>query len=143
MSEPLSLVLLGSTATEGIKFLYGQASELLTEWRKRWKGDSPEDGDLDVPIISQAVLDNEPAGSTANASVIRREYRELVPLSGPLSPYAQEQVDIAADDEDLAFQGGQLRDLLEAVYGQRLTFRGEQRERTGRIGLHYGRGWLL
>lgn len=75
--------------------------------------------------------------------MIRREYRELVRLSGALSPYAQEQVDIAADDEDLAFQAGQLRDLLEAVYGQRLTFRGEQRERTGRIGLHYGRGWLL
>jgi hypothetical protein len=50
---------------------------------------------------------------------------------GVLSPYATGLADVDLHDGELARQAGELRELLEAVYGRRLTFRGEQREPTG------------
>ncbi len=133
MSEPFSLVVLGSAATEGIKFLYGQAAEVLREWRKRRKEDPSDDRDFDVPFVAQAVLDALPSGSTAGAAVLAGEYQDLARLCGALSPYALDQADVSVGDAELASAAGQLRDLLEAVYGQRFTFRGERREHTGSL----------
>jgi len=131
--EPFDLVVLGSAATEGIKFIYGQAAEVLSEWRRRRKQDPSDERDLDVPVLARAVLDAPPSGSTASAAVIARDYQDLVRLSGALSPYALNQADVSAGDAELASAAGQLRDLLEAVYGQRFTFRGERREHTGSL----------
>jgi hypothetical protein len=133
MSESFSLLVLGAAATEGIKFLYGQAAEVLGEWRKRPKRGLSEESDLDVPVLPQDVLDAKPSGSTASAAAIARDYRDLVRLAGVLSPYALGQADVDADDMELAGAAGQLRDLLESIYGQRFTFRGERRGPTGSL----------
>lgn len=128
MADPLTLTVLGAVAaTEGIKFLYGQASELLKAWRERRA--SVEE--LVVPVIATEVLDGEPLGSTVDTEVVARERREFVHLVGSLSPYAQGLADVELDDAKLAEDAGRLRALLEAAYGQRFTFRGEERERTG------------
>ena len=133
MPEPFDLVVLGSAATEGIKFIYGQAAEVLSEWRRRRKQDPSDERDLDVPVLARAVLDAPPSGSTASAAVIARDYQDLVRLSGALSPYALNQADVSAGDAELASAAGQLRDLLEAVYGQRFTFRGERRAEASAV----------
>ena len=52
-------------------------------------------------------------------------------LTGGLAPYAQGLAGLDLDDTGLAGQAGQLRALLEAAYGQRFTFRGEQRDPAG------------
>ena len=128
-------VLGGVAATEGIKFLYGQASELLKAWRERRqkaRDQAPgESKDLDVPILESSVLDGRPVARLADRVVVEREHGALVELSGALSPYALGQVDVDLTDAELAQRAGRLRALLEAIYGQRFTFRGEDREPTG------------
>jgi hypothetical protein len=135
MPDPLTLTVLGGVAaTEGIKFLYGQATELLKAWRERRRkvdaGDTPP-SQLTVPIMDNEVLDGEPAEPIADATVLDKHSKSLVQLIGALSPYALGQADIDLADEELGEQAGRLRALLEAAYGQRFTLRGEQRDPTG------------
>jgi hypothetical protein len=51
-------------------------------------------------------------------------------LLGALSHYALNLSSIELGDENLARLVDRLRSILKAVYGQRLTFRGEEREPT-------------
>jgi hypothetical protein len=76
-------------------------------------------------------LDGQPAEGVADVVMLEREHRNLVELTGRLSPYAQDQVDIEPADTEFAEHVERLRTMLERVYGQRFTFRGEQREPTG------------
>jgi hypothetical protein len=131
--DPVTLAVLGGVAaTEGIKFLYGQASELLKGWReRRQKGHDKETGPLDVPILPCSVLDGPSVDRPADGAVVARQHSALVELAGALSPYAQEQVEVGVTDIELAERAGRLRALLEEIYGQRFTFQGEEREPTG------------
>lgn len=135
MTDPLSLSALGATAlTEGIKFLYGQAAELLRAFRERHKraesnGDVPDHEQ--VPVIPSAALDGMPTISSVNGAILDAEGSALVSLTGALSPYAQGLVDVDPHDRQLIEQAERMRALLEALYGQRFTFTGEQRENTG------------
>ena len=130
MPDPLTLTVLGGVAAaEGIKFLYGQAFELLKGWRERRA--AGKEGELRVPIVSNTILDAKPGDPVADPTVVEREESALVDLVGALSPYAQGLADIKVNDEKLAERAGVLRALLEAAYGQRFTLRGEQREPTG------------
>lgn len=135
MPDPVTLSTLGGlAASEGIKFLYGQAAELLKAWRERRgqvaAGQEPP-ARLTVPIVASEVLDATPAEPVVDTAVLDRENAALVRLTGGLAPYAQGLADLDPDDSELAEQAGQLRALLEAAYGQRFTFRGEQRDPTG------------
>lgn len=128
MADPLTLTVLGTiAATEGIKFLYGQASEVLRAWRERRQ----QGADLEVPFLETEVLDGSPAGSVVNIDVVTAQRERLISSISALHPYAAGLEDIDTDDENLARAAGDLRALLEAAYGQRLTFVGEERERTG------------
>jgi hypothetical protein len=135
MPDPVTFSALGGVAaTEGIKFLYGQAAELLKAWRDRRhqvEAGGALPAQLTVPIVDNEVLDAAPTGAAADVSVLDRESKSLVQLVGALSPYADGMADTDPDDEELGEQAGRLRALLEAVYGQRFTFRGEQRDPTG------------
>jgi hypothetical protein len=135
MSDPLALSALGGVAaTEGIKFLYEQAAELLRSWRERRGKAAPGEAlpaHLTVPIVDNHVLDATPVGDVADVAVLDRVNRSLVQLVGALAPYAAGLADIDPSDEELSQQAGAARALLEEVYGQRFTFRSEQRESTG------------
>jgi hypothetical protein len=135
MADPITWAVLGGVAaTEGIKFLYGQAAELLKAWRERRArvaAGVPENTGLTVPIVDNTVLDGAPTEASVDPTVMEREADAMARLYGVLTPYAQGMVDPRADDEELPRQAAQLRALLEAAYGQRLTFRGEHREPTG------------
>ncbi len=135
MSDPVTLGTLGVlAAAQGIKFLYGQAAEILKARReRRAKTDAGTESPvpLTVPIVASDVLDGTPTEPVVDPAVLDREYAALVRLTGVLAPYAQGLADVDPGDAALAEQAGQLRALLEAVYGQRLTFRGEQRDPTG------------
>ncbi|GLY07633.1 hypothetical protein [Actinoplanes sp. NBRC 101535] len=128
MADPLTLTVLGAVAaTEGIKFLYGQASEVLTAWRERGRGSQ----EVSVPFIDSACLDETPAESIVDMDVITAENQKLIAAVGALHPYAADLADVDLTDEKLAQHAGDLRALLEAAYGYRLTFAGEEREPTG------------
>src|SRR5882757_5172499 len=115
MTEPLSLAVLGGVAaTESIKFLYAQASELLKAWReRRRKTATGEDtpAQLIVPIVDNGVLTGTPTSAVADLAVIDRASAALIPLLGALSPYALGQADVDLNDEELGRQASRLRAL--------------------------------
>ena len=132
MSDGFTFAALGGVAAaEGIKFLYEQAAELLKAWRERRKhtpGDEGEPPELPVPIIGSPALDGQQAQHPADAALVADYYQALITLSGALSPYAQGLADIESGGTALANQAERLRAVLEEIYHQRFTFRGEQRE---------------
>lgn len=129
MADPLSFQVLGATAaTEGIKFLYGQATEVIRAWRAHRKGGEQP---LEVPIVDASVLDSQPARATVDQAVLARAHSTMLELWQQLAPYAQGLESVEGADPGLARAAGELRALLEAAYGQRFTFRGEGREPTG------------
>lgn len=131
MTDPLTLSVLGGwAAAEGIKFLYGQAAELLKAWRERQRNPA-DDAALTVPIVQTEVLDGTPNGAVQNKEVLEREGAAMAKLTGTLAPYANGLLDVDLDDAELADGASRVRAILEAAYGQRFTFRGEDREPTG------------
>lgn len=134
MSDPLSLSVIGAAvAAEGVTFLYRQADALLEGWkRRRRRGPDLEPGELlAVPLEPSDALASPPSDAGADASRVQAAADELETLATALFPYAEDGRPLTADDRTWADSAGRLRELLEAVYGQPLTFRGEQRESTG------------
>ena len=134
MSDPLSLSVIGAAvAVEGVKFLYRQADALLEAWKvRRRRGAEVGAGEvLDVPLEPSAALAATPNGGGADAARVQAAADQLEDLATALFPYAVDGRPVRLDDSELARNAGLLRELLEAVYGQPLTFTGEQRERTG------------
>lgn len=129
MTDPLTLSVLGGVAlTEGVKFLYGQATELLRRRRDRKAGEAgdaevalPElDGELELPL-------------RPDQAVVERVEPELKELRRRLQDYVDDIEPVTGDDRALLETADAVRKLLEAVYGQRITFRGEQREASGPV----------
>jgi hypothetical protein len=135
MADPVTWTVLGSwAAAEGIKFLYGQANELIKAWRERHR--QREAGqlltaELSVPVIATDALDGAPADPVVDAELLDKEKPALSQLVGDLTLYVQDGQNVDIDDADLANYSGQLRAILEALYGQRFTFQGEDRDPTG------------
>ncbi|MFB7738474.1 hypothetical protein ACFC08_29635 [Streptomyces sp. NPDC056112] len=75
-------------------------------------------GNLQMPLV-------------ADAQQLARRQTELMQLRDALNPYQRGAVPIDSTDEPLLRTLGRLRSLLEEVYGQRLTFTGEQRPASG------------
>lgn len=132
MSDPLSLSVLGVVAVEGVKFLYRQADALIDAWMKRRRRgtDVAKDEALDVPLPPSPALASPPKPGGADAARVKEASQALEALATALYPYAEEGRPLP-DDIRLAESVGSLRELLEAIYRQPLTFKGEQRERTG------------
>lgn len=123
MADPLTLSVVGGwAALEGIKFLYGQAAEVLKGWREHR---------LDVPIQASEALDGVPVQRPPDAEVLGQQAKTLGELAGGLAPYATGMLDVDLHDAALGERAAEVRAILEAVYGQRFTFRGEERDSTG------------
>ena len=103
MPDPLTLVVLGAAATEGIKFLYGQATAVLAEWRQRRKdaAETPP-AEIPVPIVDNNILDGPPTDAVVDVAVLESHEKSLVRLQGALSPYAQGLADVDPTDAELA-----------------------------------------
>lgn len=134
MPDPVTWDVVGGwSALEGIKFLYGQAAEILKAWRERRRqnyGADTQSADFQVPILDNEVLDGTPT-PTVDATIIEKESASLVRLLAAVAPYAEGLAVPDLGDSELADQIGHLRAILEAAYGQRFTLLGEQREPTG------------
>jgi hypothetical protein len=130
MVDPLTLSTLGGAAlTEGIRFLYNQAAELIEAARER--RDKAKDAErVEVGRVPGEVL-NGPLPDTVDARVLSQTHFSLARLLNDLAPYVKGGAEIAPDDPQLLGVADRLRTVLEAVYGQRLTLTGEQREPTG------------
>ena len=124
MVEPFSLGALGAIAlTDGIKFLYAQAGEILKRRRERKEtADTlPAPGLLEGEL---APLKLDAAAADELANDLRELRHRLADIADDIEPAEETNADAVA--AALA-----LREAIEAIVGQRITFRGEQREPTG------------
>jgi hypothetical protein len=131
MADPFSAAAVGGVLiTQGIKFLYKQAGEVLARWRQRRDkgGTDAQDARLRPPegLLEGTVEPVEPRDD--QAGLVENELREIRRL---LADYADGIEVPKPGDHLVAEQADALRRLLEAVYGQRITFKGEQRPPSG------------
>jgi hypothetical protein len=138
MAEPITLALVSSVVlTEGIKFLYAQAGEILR--RRREKIDAAE-GDPAQPNVTDRVdielpdaFDGQLSEPKINFDALDRLGNELLETRESLSKYAEGFENVDSNDEDLLAKTDALRRLLEAVLQERITFKGEQRSPSGPV----------
>jgi hypothetical protein len=133
MIDPISMTALGSAASQTVGFLYAQAAEVLKARRERRAAAGAGGPDLHVPMVANQVLDGPATADTISSDVLEARLQALVKLTGALAPYALGQADIETASTELSQDAGTLRAILEALYGQRLTFTHEQREPTGSV----------
>lgn len=123
MADPLTLSALGATAlTEGIKFLYGQVTELLKRRRER----GAKSGDEASPGFVAKLEPIEPDGA-----VLARLEPDLRELRRVLGDYADGVDPVDPADHRMLETMDAVRRMLEAVYRQRITFPGENRPESG------------
>ncbi|MFL6075518.1 MAG: hypothetical protein ACJ73S_19185 [Mycobacteriales bacterium] len=124
MADPV--VLAESTAlTEGVRFLYAQASELLRRRRERRDGSSERPVPITAPESPPGVLDRPLPAVQVNGTDLDRLESELRSVRLALADFADGIAAVNVDDPALRELAGRARGLLEALYRQRVTFAGE------------------
>ena len=136
MLDPVSLSALGAVAlTEGIKFLYEQAGEVLKRWRER--KDAAKDTTKDPPKAEPVAVTLPPVfeGQLVNAQIhydaVEKLEKQLREVRKDLLEYADGTDEVDTTDKALLQQIDAFRQLMEVVYQQRITFKGEQRPPSG------------
>jgi hypothetical protein len=133
--EPFSLAALSAvTLTEGVKFLYGQAGEILKRRRERKKAEEegrPVPAPEPVEIPDQGILEGELAPAIVDLETVERLEEDLKVLSQRLGNYAGGIEEVDPGDQELLQTFDALRRVLEAIYQQRITFKGEDRPPSG------------
>jgi hypothetical protein len=116
---------------QGIGFLYGQVTELLR--RRRDRKEAATAAPLEVPPAaeSEELLAGELKPGPVDEQALEKHVDQLAKLRGLLLPYGEGDLPIDPANGQLVEQASALRALLEQVYGQHITFRGEQRPAAG------------
>jgi hypothetical protein len=122
--------------TETVKFLYGQATEVLKARRERKReGESGIDHEPQItPITPEEIPDifeGQLGPLQVDFEALDRVADGLNDLRKEIGDYAQGIEVIDPKDQDMVVKVAAIRELLEVVYSQRITFKGEQRESSG------------
>ncbi|MGA4881035.1 hypothetical protein [Streptomyces lydicamycinicus] len=113
--------LIGAGVTPTLAFLYQRLERLLD------RNGAPE-SDLAIPAELTGTL-ALPLQADSDRLAERRQDLEM--LRDGLNVYYRGDASVAPTDESLLRTLGRLRGMLEEIYGQRLTFAGEQRPTSG------------
>jgi hypothetical protein len=135
MSEPLTLAAVGVVIlTEGVKFLYGQAAEALKRWREHPET-TLEAKNKTIPVkdAPPAIFVRELAPLEIHLDMLEPLQNHLLRLRSSLANYVDGLEPIDPNDQKLLAIVDALRQVMEVVYQQRLTFQGEQRLSTGPV----------
>src|ERR1700744_6172294 len=121
--ETITLTSVGAVAMkEGIKFLYGQAAEVLKRWRERGRlaekqRNAPPNEKLSEPVSMTLppVFEGQLSNPEIHFDVVRQVEPDLRRLVRDLSEYVN---DIDPSDETSAClqDGAELRLILERIY---------------------------
>jgi hypothetical protein len=131
MIEPLTLAAVGSVVlTEGVKFLYGQAAEAIKTWRARQQG-RQEVPATTPPSLPATALEGRLDTSSPDLERVGRLESRLRELRHEISDWAQDLEPIDISNSGRLASVDELRRLLESIYGQRITFKGEARLPSG------------
>jgi hypothetical protein len=128
MSDAVDLTMItGSALPAAFTFLFNQVDSLLSRWRERRDaraeltvGQVPPEmvGTLSLPLQTDAARLDARAGELEAYLLALTRYREDPSL-------------IRTSDVALVAMLSRARDALEEIHGQRFTFLGEQRPRSG------------
>lgn len=117
--DPLTVGFLGGVAvTEGIKFIYAQAGELIKAWREKRKKSS---SDFEVPILSPELLSNGEINSAIAEDDLEQYGKKLYELARQLQPYLGGEADIRGGDQAMLLASN-LWEIIRNVYQQDLQF---------------------
>ncbi|MBV8542384.1 MAG: hypothetical protein JO364_06725 [Pseudonocardiales bacterium] len=116
-------------AIEPIKFLCGQTAELLKRGRER----SKETADEATAQVDTPPLEGQLEPLRPYPEVLEELKPRLRELRGLLHDYVDGIEEIDPANTDLLKTADALRQALEAIYGQRITFRSEQRSISGPV----------
>jgi hypothetical protein len=138
MVEPITLAAVGTVAlTEGVKFLYSQTGEVLKRWRERRdaakSGNAPPNSTEPVDIKLPDAFEGQLSDPKIHFDVVDRLEEKLRETWRSLAEYGQGIEKVDNSDEELLAETDALRQLLEAVLQERITFRGEQRPPSGTV----------
>jgi hypothetical protein len=139
MADPFTLAAVGAVlASEGVKFLYQQAGELLRWLRERKEAGEGEAGE--APVLARPpenVFTDASPGAVPDFAIADAAQERLIALQSTVTPYVQGYADLAEASQDALGAIGDLRRLLEGIYDTALTMRGEDRPAgtvvTGRV----------
>jgi len=129
MPDSLALpVLAGSAITQGFTFLYGQLTDLLRRRREGRLGEEQDPQSVEAPSAMLAIT----SPLVANPLTVESRIAELESLAELLAVYETHRTNGELDGTDLMLRIalGRLRGALEVVYGQPLSFVGEERGKT-------------
>jgi hypothetical protein len=126
MADPFTLAAVGAVVlTEGIKFLYGQAGDAIKRWRERkaaGKGASVEPIGVQLP---PGAFEGQLEQPQLHLEVVEQLEQELRDLRKAVADYADGTDEVNLGDAGLMETIDALRRAMEAVYGERITFKGE------------------
>lgn len=134
VSIVLSAAAIGAAAlTEGIKFLYGQAGDILKRWRERknkaaQEANQPETINLTLP---KSVFEGNLTNAAIHFEMVQQSEEQLRQLRRDLTDYVDEIDEVNEIDTHLLEKVDALRNLLEIIYQQHITFKGENRPVSG------------
>ena len=135
MADPLSLAAVGSVVlAEGVKFLFNQAGEVLKRWRERQAsaaGTTPDETSEPVTVETPPIFEGTLQPLAYHFDRVAPIAATMQQLWLDLATYAQGIDAVDAANADLVAKADALRRELEAVFGQRITFKGEPREPSG------------
>jgi hypothetical protein len=138
MADPLTLAAVGAVAlTEGIKFLYGQAGEALKRWRERKAAKATADEPAAAEPVSVQLpydaFEGQLQEPRLHLEAVARLERELRDLRAAVADYAQGIDEVDPNNKRLLETVDGLRRVMEAVYGQRIVFKGEPGRSSGTV----------
>jgi hypothetical protein len=134
VADPITLSCVGAAVmTEGIKFLYGQAAEAVKRWRESGTARDPaKPVPTDVTPPSH-VFSGELDPLEFHVEKVGPLAQHLLTLRKALADHAEGLEVVHCEDRALLEAVDSLRQAMEAVYQQRLTFLGEQRAPSGPV----------
>jgi hypothetical protein len=132
--EPISVTLAGVAGvalTEGVKFLYAQAGELLRRWHEKRERPDDDRPALDVQFRLPPAFEGQIHPATVAPDVFAQNESSLAEGFQRVSLYATGVKPMDASDPELLKRADELRGALERILGQTITFNGEQRPTSG------------
>ena len=134
MPDPVTLTLVGTVVLkEGVKFLYSQAGELIKRWHDRRDAAAADTSkQIETPLKADpSIFNGTVAPLVADADRLQSLEPQLRQLRAALADYADGIEPVDVQNSNLVDIADILRQQLETIYGQRLTFTGEPRQPSG------------
>jgi hypothetical protein len=136
MVDAISLAMVsGTILTEGIKFLYSQASKILERRAARNDAAQKEQANLAKAEPANVQLPDSFQGQLSQPEIdfdeVERLHLPLLELRGKLANYGDGYLTVDRKNPELLLDIEKLRSILESIYQQRITFKDEAREPSG------------